>query len=234
MHSSGWQRNGANSPAAPLREAKRARATSDNVPQRFNSISILTGSKPLHNTICLFICWLQKAPCLHSTWAECDEYKGVVEDKKKSEREIIGHGQCNAEECLKTRPLSETYDWLKKGWESFFTPTVSNLSVHSLLQFNHSSHLRGVSPLPSPPATHLPYVALGESYAYMQPHIPHMHSNSVYDMSHSLPLVWKSASAAASNAGYPLWSHWPWGFFMVRGFFYGRDPPDIWHTSGAV
>lgn len=109
------------------------------------------------------------------------------------------------------------------------TPSYSSTIVHierSLPLFHHHP----------PTTTTIPYVAPGESYAYMEPHIPHIHSNSVYDMSHSLPLVWKGAHAAASKCWLPTVITSAMGFFMVRVFFffYGRDPPDIWHTSGAV
>lgn len=43
--------------------------------------------------------------------------------------------------------------WLiEDGAGVFFTPTVSNLSVHSLLQFNHSSHCQESPHRPPPPS----------------------------------------------------------------------------------
>lgn len=94
---------------------------------------------------------------------------------------------------------------LRQGWELlfflFFSPTVTNLTVHSLLQFNHSSHCQEFLHHPPPPST----CSTRRIVCIM--HICtltfHRHQNSVYNMIHCLSGFWKGARTAASSA-YPL------------------------------
>lgn len=46
--------------------------------------------------------------------------------------------------------IVETVWLIEDGTGVFFTPTVPNLSVHSLLQFNHSSHCQESLHPPAP------------------------------------------------------------------------------------
>ena len=102
------------------------------LPKGLTTLSVSTGTFP--NTISSV--WKGRRVFIHR---RLNVMRTRLAKQKKVRKKIIGHRQCKGE-CLKTRPVSGCRtDW-KRGWEFFFfTPTVSNLTVHSLLQFNHSS-----------------------------------------------------------------------------------------------
>lgn len=213
--------NGVNSPATPPREARRARATSHSVPLRFNSISILTGSKLLPNTICFSSAVYERRRVFIHRGLNVMR-TGLVEQKSKEK--IIGHWQC-IEECLKTRPLSGPYDWLKKGLGVFFTPTVFNLSVHSLLQFNHSSHCQESPHHPPPPS---PCGAQRILCIHAAAHSTH---RLKVCLRHDLQFVsgLERCLSCCKQHWLPTAITPAMGFFMVRVFFMGETPP----TSGT-
>ena len=116
-------------------------------------------------------------------------------------------------------------DW-RRGC-SFFTPTVSNLSVHSLLQFNHSSHCQESPQHPPPPSPCSAQRILCIHAA--------AHSTLKQCLRRDPQFVWKGARAAASNTGYTLRSHRPWGF-LWQGFFFfmGETPRHLAHIWSCL
>ena len=213
----------------PLRQdrRRRARATSHSVTSRFNNTSVPTGAFCEYN-----ICCLKGAACLHSPTAECDEDE-ACETKKVRKKDYRS--------STMQRGMSENetgvwlYDWLKKGLGVFFffTPTVSNLTVHSLLQFSNSSHSQESLHHPPPPS---PCSALRIlCIMHICSRTFHTFTKTVFTTWYTIfSGLWKVARTAASNSGYPLWSHRPWGFFYGEGFIIWERLPDIWHTSGSV
>lgn len=150
----------------------------------------------------LFICCLREVACLHEPRAEWNENKACG-TKKKVRKHYWSLTMRRRMYENETGP----YDWLKKGSFFFLTPTVSNLSVHSLLQFNYSSHCQ--ESLQHPPS----------SCSIRTP----LHSIPTFP---TYPLLQTTLVTYCDHIGYC--------FFMVRVFFFMNETPrhmeHIWNS----
>ncbi len=209
--------NGADSPAAPPKEARRATATSHSEPWRFNSTSLLTGSKPSPNTMCVSSClWV----CLHSLQGWLWWEQGMW--NKKGEKRLLVIAKAEKNVWKRDHCRDRMTDW-RRDW-SFFTPTVSNLSVHSLLQFNHSSHCQESPHHPPPPS---PSRTRRILCIHAAAHSTHRLKQC---LQHDLQFVSgleRCPSCCKQHRLHTLITL-ATGFFTVR-VFYGRDP----QTSGT-
>lgn len=115
---------------------------------------------------------------------------------KESKEKITGHRQCK-EECLKTRPLSGLYDWLKKGLQFFLpplfptfqcTPSYSSTIVHI------ARSLLTTRPPPSPACSARRILCM-----HAAAHSTHRLKTVFTTWSTVLSGLWKGARAAASK-----------------------------------
>lgn len=217
MHSSGWQINGANLP----REANESKDYISQFTLRFNSISILTGSKPFPNTI-----------CFSSAVCERVMRTRLVKRKEKKKKEwkrllVIDNAWRNVwkwDHCLRSMT-----DW-KRGWEFFLpplfptfqcTPSYSSTIVHI------ARSLRTTRPPPS----------LCSVWRIL---CIHAAAHSIHRLNRCLLQELQFVSCLETRPSCCKQHRLPtaialavvsfiWFFF----FLWGR-PPDIWHTSGAL